>query len=271
MGQEEGKILLTQHTPSARHGTARHGTARHGTARQAELSYNEAISIAPSSSGPRSAYFALGALKIRQGDYKSALNHFKNSLYYGPESLESMQGLGSLYVIVGDLSMGRHYLGRALEMFERNEVEKEKEREKENEKWWIEDEREKEGGEISSSYHWLLDYLLSSFSLEPHWMEEVFSESESESEPKTPTLHVHVRREKQTHLDFAKLSAFVNDINSFSPRMHYELGLSLWELGAWELARKHMGEFGLEALRMGGNEDHMIEVGEDFFYLMRIR
>ena len=184
-----------------------------------------------------------------QGDYNNAIVNFKNSLYHDPKSIEAMQSLGALYFIVGDLTMGRHYLGRAIEIVEARDGEAIR----------------RGGGE--DCYHWLLDYLVSSFSLNPSWREEeVLSNSLADDENDTVET-----KSIQTSKDFACLEYFVRDDDGFTPRMHYELGLTLWELGAWELARKHMGEYGVNLLEGRRHVKNDVEVKDGFLFLMKVR
>ena len=162
----------------------------------------------------------------------------------------ALQSLGSLYFVKGEIQMGRHYLRRAVDIIE------------------------KQHGTIThfggeDCYHWLLDYLVSSFSMRPGWRTDVGNGRKTSRQANEQTSRP---TNKQTEHDFQCLKHFVQDDESFTPRMHYELGLTLWELGAWEVARKHMGDYGVGALEaVDMDDDYGIEVSDKFLNVMRFR
>ena len=118
--------------------------------------------------------------------------------------------------------------------------------------------RVREGLSFDRMGHWLLDYLLSAFSLNSSWKERGgFGQSVGVS--------------KQTPYDFAMLNYFINEPKSFSPRMHYDLGLSLWELGVWERGGVHMREFGVDAMTEMVERGVLDEYGKRFLGVMTLR
>ena len=53
-----------------------------------------------------------------QGDVQGALTYFKLCVHHDPLSLEALQAVGALYILMGDLNTGRHYLRKALDRWE---------------------------------------------------------------------------------------------------------------------------------------------------------
>jgi predicted O-linked N-acetylglucosamine transferase (SPINDLY family) len=192
----------------------------------ATMAFEQALTL---TNKPRDAFFNLGELKVRRGDVKGALNDFKNSLYHSPESVEALQAVGVLYIILGDLSTGRHYLRRALQIWEGQ-----------GENLIREMQAKGEDALQAELYHWLLDYLLSAFELNSQWRVG----------PVNSATHSTVTyTSRQTPHDFAMLSYFVNEQESFVPRMHYDFGMELFNLGVWEMARMHMDTYGVQRSR----------------------
>lgn len=98
--------------------------------------------------------------------------------------------------------------------------------------------KEKESLETDRMGHWVLDYLLSIFSSESAWK-----------------LGDGFRWEggdvtfKQRARDFAMLEYFIDQPSLFTPRMHYDLGLTLCEIGVWERGVIHMRDYGVKAMK----------------------
>ncbi|GMH48024.1 hypothetical protein TrRE_jg10074, partial [Triparma retinervis] len=78
-------------------------------------------------SDPWEAYYGLGQLSVLEGNLEEALSHFKNSLYHassgdreerGVSPVPSYLSVGAIYVLLGDLNTGRHYLSRAVSHWE---------------------------------------------------------------------------------------------------------------------------------------------------------
>ena len=76
---------------------------------------------------PWEAYYGLGQLSVLDGNLEEALSHFKNSLYHassgdvgegGATPVPSFLSVGAIYVLLGDLNTGRHYLSRAVQHWE---------------------------------------------------------------------------------------------------------------------------------------------------------
>jgi len=209
-------------------------TADSANANLAAASFLQAVTLTDS---PRDAYFNLGELKVRGGDLKGALNDFKNCLYHthsvqaltgnqqvgatdkhvhtNAHETSALQAVGVLYIILGDLPTGRHYIQRVTQMWEQSGSNLIKMMQAKGDPALVH--------ELS---HWLLDYLLSAFETTPQY---------SSSVPQSPK-------------DFAMLSYFVTEQESFSARMHYDFGISLFDLGVWDMARMHMDVYGLQKM-----------------------
>ena len=80
-------------------------------------------------------------------------------MHHDPQSLEALQAVGALYILMGDLNTGRHYLRRALERWEGTGSN------------LVKMMQVREGLSQDKMGHWLLDYLLSAFSLNSSWKE----------------------------------------------------------------------------------------------------
>ena len=130
-------------------------------------------------------YYKLGELNVITNDLNRALTYFKVSerfllfgfwvrnenakiltllasppqlcLHLDPKNLQASQSVGVIYILLGDFNTGRHYLRRAVEEWEHTGNN------------FLHAMKAKEDLELDRMGHWVLDYLLSIFSLDSAW------------------------------------------------------------------------------------------------------
>jgi hypothetical protein len=228
-----------------------------------------------------------------------ALTNFKLCLHLDPKNVEALQAVGVLYVLLGDSNTGRHYLRSAVQEWEakgRNFLEAMKAKEEVRVKKYStvilvinhlsliqHDTLPLFSLQLSLDRmgHWVLDYLLSIFSLQSAWkVRDGARWAEGEQKKSRTGLFQATNPfiaggqaaiSRQTPYDFAMLSHFVDSPSLFTPRMHYDLGLSLCELGAWERGVIHMRDFGVKAMKEMGEQGRFDAFGEGALATMRVR
>ncbi|GMH89239.1 hypothetical protein TrST_g12991 [Triparma strigata] len=193
-------------------------------------------------------YYKLGELNVITNDLNRALTYFKLCLHLDPKNLQASQSVGVIYILLGDFNTGRHYLRRAVEEWEHTGNN------------FLHAMKAKEDLELDRMGHWVLDYLLSIFSLDSAWkLGDSFRWEGGDA------------TSKQTPYDFAMLSYFIDQPSLFTPRMHYDLGLTLCELGVWERGIIHMRDYGVKAMKELEVSGSLDEYGEKNLAIMSVR
>ncbi|GMH67987.1 hypothetical protein TL16_g04817 [Triparma laevis f. inornata] len=193
-------------------------------------------------------YEMLGEMYVWKNELDMGLVYFKLCLHIQPDNLQATQSVGVIYILLGDFNTGRHYLRRAVQIWE-NEGNN-----------FLQAMKEKESLETDRMGHWVLDYLLSIFSSESAWK-----------------LGDGFRWEggdvtfKQRARDFAMLEYFIDQPSLFTPRMHYDLGLTLCEIGVWERGVIHMRDYGVKAMKEMEARGSLDEYGQKNLAIMGVR